>query len=615
MIIRRMQVEGGFLDGLDLRFEPGLNVLIGGRGTGKSSIIELIRYCFDQPGSADEEDQTRSREQALSVLQDGQATLSIEDGENDIDISRSANAEPEGLERGLPRPLIFSQKNVESIGLSSRGRLNIVDLFLPDLSVQRSEEHRLVTQIRSLTTEVFSLLREADEISERLAGSESIVAELNRAEARAAEISKSSSLLDAKQKQLERLAAQSANLAVRGDALRRALETAKNYRDEVERVKAFGFSLDDWPASAGAADILQPVRVKLAQAERHINAAHDLLAGSAEDIEESIRAVEKERAPLEEQARAIRREVEGLKEGAGAAARQLAGLREKSTQLEALKALVGQRFERAARVQKQRRALLEELDALREARCAERQRIAKLLTNNLSPFIRVRIRQTAQVNEFVGAVINVLRGSGLRYNELARAIVVTMTPRELIEAVEASDVQFISKTAKISLDRAERITAQLRAAGSENIISIALEDAVDFELLDGADFKPMDNLSVGQRCTVVLSILLQNPDRVLIVDQPEDHLDNAFIVETLISAIRKRSAKGQILFSTHNANIPVLGEAACVARLGSNGRRGFVMHAEPLDHPKTVAAITGVMEGGIEAFRTRADFYRRHSNE
>jgi ATPase subunit of ABC transporter with duplicated ATPase domains len=393
------------------------------------------------------------------------------------------------------------------------------------------------------------------------------------------------------------------------------LETTKSYRDETEKAKLFGFSLDNWPASAGGTDILQPVRLKLAQAERHIDAAHDLLAASAEDIEGSLRAVEKERAPLEEQARAIRREVEGLKQGAGAAARQLAGLREKSTQLEALKALVGQRLERAARVQKQRRALLDELDALREARCVERQRIAKLLTSNLSPFVRVRVRQAAQVGEFVGAVINVLRGSGLRYNEVARAIVMTMTPRELIEAIEAGDVQFISKTAKISLDRAERIAAQLRAGSSENIISIALEDAVHFELLDGADFKPMDNLSVGQRCTVVLSILLQNPDRVLIVDQPEDHLDNAFIVETLIGAIRKRSAEGQILFSTHNANIPVLGEAARVARLGSNGRRGFVMHAEPLDHPKTVAAITGVMEGGIEAFRTRADFYRRHSNE
>src|ERR1700723_2790131 len=106
VIIRRMQVEGGFLDGLDLRFEDGLNVLIGGRGTGKSSIIELIRYCLDVRGSSNEEDAKHAREQALSVLQDGQVTISIEDNGSDLMVSRSANAEPEGLEPGLTRPLI-----------------------------------------------------------------------------------------------------------------------------------------------------------------------------------------------------------------------------------------------------------------------------------------------------------------------------------------------------------------------------------------------------------------------------------------------------------------------------------------------------------------------------
>jgi DNA repair ATPase RecN len=79
VIITRIQVEGGFLDGLNLRFVPGLNVLIGGRGTGKSSIIELIRFCLDHRGSANEEDQKHSRDQALSVLQDGEVTLSIAD--------------------------------------------------------------------------------------------------------------------------------------------------------------------------------------------------------------------------------------------------------------------------------------------------------------------------------------------------------------------------------------------------------------------------------------------------------------------------------------------------------------------------------------------------------
>ena len=47
MAIIRLQVEGGFLDGLDLPIAPGMTVIIGGRGTGKTSLIELIRFCLD----------------------------------------------------------------------------------------------------------------------------------------------------------------------------------------------------------------------------------------------------------------------------------------------------------------------------------------------------------------------------------------------------------------------------------------------------------------------------------------------------------------------------------------------------------------------------------------
>ena len=47
--IERLEVEGGFLDGLDLEFAPGLNTIIGARGTGKTSIIELIRFCVGAP--------------------------------------------------------------------------------------------------------------------------------------------------------------------------------------------------------------------------------------------------------------------------------------------------------------------------------------------------------------------------------------------------------------------------------------------------------------------------------------------------------------------------------------------------------------------------------------
>lgn len=609
MILRRMQVEGGFLDGLDLRFHDGLNVLIGGRGTGKSSVIELIRYCLDVRGSSSEEDSKMALEQALSVLQDGQVTLTVEDDGSVMMVTRSANAEPEGLETRHWLPLILSQKDVESIGLSGRGRRNIVDFFYGG-SAKKSIENRLVAQIRSLTTEVRDMLGEVYALSERIAGTEAIKTELTRAEARSAEISKSSAQLDGKQKELEALSSRSSGLSVRLEALRRAKDTTTSNRETLLSANLLGFGLDEWPA-IGETDPLLVVREKLARADYYSAEAAKLLEEAIAEIDNAIRAVEKDRSPIEEQARVIRREVEALREGAGAAARQLAGLREQASQLEALAALRGQRLERIARVQGQRRVVLDQLDALREETFVERQKVAADLSKKLTPLIRVKVRQAAQLTEYIGAITNALRGSGLRYNELAQALAESMTPRELVEASENADALFISKAAKITPDRAERVASQIRASGGEALIGIALEDTADFELLDGTTFKLMNELSVGQRCTVVLSILLQHPDRVLIVDQPEDHLDNAFIVETLIGAIRHRSKRSQLIFSTHNANIPVLGDATSVIRLNSNGKRGFVMHAEPLNDPKSVEAITTLMEGGDEAFRKRSVFYNQ----
>jgi ABC-type Mn2+/Zn2+ transport system ATPase subunit len=149
----------------------------------------------------------------------------------------------------------------------------------------------------------------------------------------------------------------------------------------------------------------------------------------------------------------------------------------------------------------------------------------------------------------------------------------------------------------------------LRESDLGELATCRVEDNATFQLLDGSDYKDVGQLSTGQRCTVILPIVLEHRDRILIVDQPEDHIDNAFIADTLIKALR-RPADGQIILSTHNPNIPVLGEAQEVVHLGSDGQHGFVLTAAPLDDERIVTAITNVMEGGIEAFQKRARFYR-----
>ncbi|HEX9660497.1 MAG TPA: hypothetical protein VGA18_09355, partial [Rhodothermales bacterium] len=202
-----------------------------------------------------------------------------------------------------------------------------------------------------------------------------------------------------------------------------------------------------------------------------------------------------------------------------------------------------------------------------------------------------------------------IRGSGLHARNLVPQLTENMSPIQLAEAVESEDAAAIGQHANISLERALRVVEALRAAGTEALVSADLEDAVTFSLLDGRDYKSTEVLSTGQRCTVVLAIVLTSPDAVVVLDQPEDHLDNAYVVDTLVSSIARRSSRAQTIATTHNPNIPVIGDATRVTVLGSDGKRGYVIQSRPLLDQDTIKSITSLMEGGREAFLRRAAMY------
>ena len=145
---------------------------------------------------------------------------------------------------------------------------------------------------------------------------------------------------------------------------------------------------------------------------------------------------------------------------------------------------------------------------------------------------------------------------------------------------------------------------------------VRLKDRVDFRLRDGSVDKSIDELSTGQKCAVVLPIVLSEQMRTLILDQPEDHLDNAFLVTNVIGGLDTRRQSGaQTIIATHNANIPVLGEAENVIVLTSDGQAGTVAVQGPFDTDTVVDNITRLMEGGREAFARRSAFYAQHSAE
>jgi hypothetical protein len=288
---------------------------------------------------------------------------------------------------------------------------------------------------------------------------------------------------------------------------------------------------------------------------------------------------------VEEQARQLRKEIEALQTGAGAVVRQGQQLRERKAQLESLRSVSNQRARDLNGLLKRRGEALDRLDKLREARFNARTQAAARLNKVLGPKIRIVVTRAGQFDAFATAIADVLRGSGMRYGDLAPALAQRISPRELLEVADTNDYELIADATGISKERAARMLVQLKEADLGALATVSVEDSVEFQLLDGPDYKDISELSTGQRCTVVLPLVLRHTELILIVDQPEDHIDNAFIVDTLIQSVLARDPNGQLIFSTHNANIPVLGNADRVVQLGSDGRRGFALAAAALEEP------------------------------
>lgn len=605
MIIERIQIEEGFLNGFDVWPRPGLNVVIGARGTGKTTLIELIRFCLGVDGYTPETTK-RSREHALSVLGSGQVTLTLLDDGRRITVSRSASDPVPRSTGPFLAPIVLSQTEIETVGLQSGGRLRLLDGFIGDQRSVLLAETEAVASVRSLTSEANTIRADIEQLDQQLAEMPSILEQLSQVAPQEQQLAALSDDTSAKSIQLAVLSNTIAWKGVAAEAIQRFGNDLARWRSSIG--VSGGMSYESWPSNAGG-DPLGELRTRVGQAHQHLQVALQELSVVEKETAMLGAQVAAEKVGFEDQARNLRKEIEALQTGAGEIVRRGQVLRERKAHLESLMAVRQLRIVSFQGVIARRNQALDALEAMRSARFEARREAAARLNHVLGPRIHINVMRGGQSEAFASALIEALRGSGLRYSDLVAALAPRISPRELLEAVDNSDFDLIATRGSMTLDRAAKVAVALKDADLGGIATVPVDDYVTFSLMDGPDYKDIAELSTGQRCTVILPLVLRHVERLLIVDQPEDHIDNAFIADTLIKSILARPANGQLLFSTHNANIPVLGSADFVVQLGSDGRRGFpIAHGALADAP-VVNAITSVMEGGADAFRRRATFY------
>jgi DNA repair exonuclease SbcCD ATPase subunit len=611
MKIDLVEVNGGFLDGLKLQLADGLNVLIGARGAGKTSILELVRFGLGVPAMTGDAEEA-ARRQAIAVLADGSVSIFCTAAGQSLVFTRSAldDAPAVSVTRAYVPPLIVSQNEIEAIGLSPPSRRGMLDRLIDADEWRRAAVPDTPAETANVQRRLEAVRQERDDLIARGAAVEGLKGQLAEAEQEQAVQAKAAAKAKPLQKKVAEQSDALGTLRAAAEAYRIAEETIDDWRKDLKDAAARR-SIPNLPSAALEAELSASVQ----RVKDHLDLALKEFASIKRKVSKARVDEHAKQSRLQSDLKKGTEQLETIQKGAGELGRRVSALRQQLKEHEGQRKRIDQLDAEVVSLLASRDSALDESEENSSERYRLRTNAASAVTKRFRGRIEVRVTRSGELASYEAALADLLQGSNLQYKPLAATLAKHMSPRELLSYLETSDSDGIAAAAQITKDRAVRLVAFLQGKQIAPLLLAPLEDAVDLALLDGTEYKPTRQLSMGQRCTVVLPMLLAADHESILLDQPEDHLDNAFIVETLVQAIRDRAKGGQILVATHNANIPVLGEARNVIVLTSDGRHGFVASSGPLERPDIVHSITTLMEGGEEAFAQRAAFYSQHAND
>jgi len=612
--------QGGFLDGATVRLNPNLNVLVGGRGTGKSTIVESIRAVLGLDPIGDE---ARKAYEGIvrHVLRSG-TKISLR-----VQVQRPA-AREYTIERTLPNPAIvkdgdgnvsslapkdvlprievYGQHEISELTKSREKLTRLLDRFVePDDSVpkRRAELRR---ELERSGRGILDTGRELAQIEERLASLPGLEETLKRfQEAGLEERLKEQSLLVREEQILgslpERLAAFREALALLTQGVPidrtfvsvRALEPLPG-REILARLNRVFESLDRELVAIARSleEALQRADQGVADVRAEWNVRKQEVQAAYEKI---LRELQKSRVDGEEFIR-LRRQIEELRP-----------LRERQQQVGRVA------NENAGR----RRKLLADWEDFKAEEFRRLDRAAKKVSKRLHDRVQVEVTAAGDREPLFEVLRKDIGGRLSEAIDTLRAVP-DLSLTRLVEAARAGASE-LTKAFGVTAAQAERI-AKAEPEVLLRIEELELRPTTAIRLNTAPLGEPpawqaLEELSTGQKATAVLLLLLLESDAPLIVDQPEDDLDNRFITEGVVPRMREEKQRRQFVFSTHNANIPVLGDAELIVGLTASGEadggraRIAPEHVGSIDARPVRELVEEILEGGKEAFERRRRKY------
>jgi DNA repair exonuclease SbcCD ATPase subunit len=618
-VVEKIEISGGFLPGLSVNIPQGLTCIIGARGSGKSTLAEAVRFALcgmsTAPKHCADLIQANLAGGALvtiTALAEGSNRYTIKRGLKQSAVLLASDGRAINtvdLDRGTFLPLdAYSSIEIEAIADEALGdkRRNLLDEL-------RSEQMRTVhmslaestraletnaDRIRTAQRTIVDLTEQMEELGDVRAGLSALAPSDRESSADFVRLSRQQQL---NQREIAKLDSADRDLRTLGQSLEQLLKESQNVFAPrlAEEQSANAETLRRYDDLLMAS--LGPVEKHLTAIQVKIRDAEGALAQARQSITEIHTSHAGELAKLT-----------AANQAAGEQARVRASLEQQVARLEALEQ---QRAELNAELKnlfERRKSLKTDHILMRDQISKMRDEVSSELQHESGERVRIRVMRNADHLAYQQMLLDGLKGARVRNQNEILETLMQLRPEQLAQLIQSNDLDSFEELAHFGNERSRKILDSFR----ENVDPLALEitaieDRIGIELNVATSgpphFKDASDLSRGQKCTALLPILLARRDNPLIIDQPEDNLDNHFIFETVVNAVQRMKNRRQMIFITHNANIPVLAEAELVLVMNSDGRVGSIEKSGSVDECRE--QIIDLLEGGREAFGLRSKRY------
>ena len=644
--------NSSFMGPIYLELNPQYNAIIGGRGTGKSTILEYVRWalCDEPPPTLDYQElpmyeikRDRLVKQTLTALNanvqvnfiingvphsvrrdssNNELTLKI--GSGDYELCTESDV------RNLLPIQAYSQKQLSNVGVRLeelarfihtpiRQQLNDLNQQLSQIAMEIRSVYNDLQQKRNLQTEISNDEREFRSLTERITTIRSQLTGIGEDEKLIL------SQYDQYVKEQEIV-----------NKLMRDLDNViQALRDLKQLTNMADGEISDIESLPNAA-ILRVMQGQIKSMFKTLSSAIDenivVLSKSFEEGNPFSIASRQWQAKYDEFRKSYELSVQKstahestltqLSELEG----RLGTLRERLEANKSAISSIGRPEEQFANLREQWASIHHERSGLLQEQCLR-------MTGLSNGQIRATLRKGAIIGRVVEALKAAVSGANIRgakienlCNRIAadedpiRKYQTILDELELLALRDLEDpaTQALPNTPNlISLDFTstdlDRISLKLTPESWLDLLLIPIDDEPIFEYKTReGEFIPFADASAGQQATSLLTALLNQGGVPLIIDQLEEDLDNKVVLD-IVEQIWKSKPTRQLIFSSHNANLVVNGDAelviCCDYRVTGEQSGGQIKCQGAIDMEDVRNEITIIMEGGRDAFQLRKEKY------